>query len=152
MDPLVGRVSPPHLLQDFERFARAFPWPGVAPKSIVVKIVKRQPMPHAVFAGVGGAKAIRAAPPASASLRPEFQGSELVERDRWTVARPLVYIATDHFFFEASFGSLHSFQVLVRRILTLAVLSICRTVSMAMESTISSRTRKSRSFGNDQRR
>ncbi len=83
---------------------------------------------------------------------PIVRWSELVERDRRTVARSLVHVATDHFFFEASFGSLHSFHVLVRRILTLAVLSICRTVSMAMASTIFSRMKKSRSFGNDQRR
>ena len=79
MNPLVARVSPPHLLRDFDCFARASPWLGVAPKSIVVKIVERQPMPHAVFARAGRVKAILAAPPASTSLRPQFQGPELVE-------------------------------------------------------------------------
>ena len=90
--------------------------PGCSPKkSIVVKIVERKPMPYAVLAGVGGTKAIRTASPASARLRVDFQWTELVERDRRAVACPLVHVATDHFLLEASFGSLHSFQVLVQR-------------------------------------
>ena len=83
---------------------RVFPWPAVAAKSLVVKIAKRRPMPCAVLAGIGGTKTIRAAPPASASLRPDFQWPELVEPDRRAVARPLVHVATDHFSYRSVSG------------------------------------------------
>lgn len=95
---------------------------GVAysPTAFLVHIVKRQPVLHPVSSGIRCRQpfGVVGMTPDLASLRPDFQGAKLVEGYRGTIGGGLIHISANYFFLDLSLGSLHSFQVFIRRSLT----------------------------------
>ena len=91
-------------------------------------------------------------PPTAARLGSNLQRPELVERDRRSIGGSMVHVPPDQLFFERTFRSLQSFQVLVRCSRTLLARRICRIMSMLIDATMHSATMSPRSLPSDQRR
>ena len=101
MDSLIHRVSLPHRLQDVEYLAASLARPNVPPQLVVVQVVERQPMTHAVRAAIRCRQAVGLAgrPPTASGLRTNLQRAELVEADRRAIGRSLVHVPPDQLFF-----------------------------------------------------
>jgi hypothetical protein len=110
----------------------------IAPEFPLVDIVKGQPVPYPMSPCIGCRKpfGMVTVGPVLTRLWTNLQRPEFVEGDGWAIGRRLVYITSNYFFFDLSLGSLHSFQVFVRRSLTFRSCRIVRRVSMLIEETI----------------
>jgi hypothetical protein len=130
-----------------------FAGPHIAPQFFLVHVVKCQPMLHPVGSGIRGRQPLRMVgfAPDLSRLRPDFQRAKLVVGNRGAVGGGLIYISANQFFLDLSFGSLHSFHVLVRRSLTFFSRRIPRSVSILIFGMIFSARRYSRSFSRDHR-
>ena len=135
---LAQRIAFPHQLQHLQKLARTLPFSGMSPQLVGMDVVKSQPVANSMLPSVGCRQPIWALgrPPALAGLRTDLQGAKLVEGNRRAIGGRPIHITANHFFLDANFGSLHSFQVFVRRSRTFADLRIRRIVSMLIESTI----------------
>ena len=110
---------------------------NIAPKLLLMNIVKGQPMPNTLGSciGCGQSFGMMAVAPRLPRLWANLQGAKLVEGNGWAIGCGLIYKAANHFFFDSSLGSLHSFHVFVRRSLTFLSCKIVRKVSRQIEET-----------------
>jgi hypothetical protein len=95
MNSLTYRITLAKKLQNPKRFLMSFSAADISPQLVAMNIVKRQPVPHAVWSCVCRTQTNRLATPALTGLRANLQRPELVEGHRRTVGgRRGVYLRT----------------------------------------------------------
>src|SRR4030042_2072045 len=151
MNTLPNRIPFAKKPQDPKRFLVSFSAADISPQLVAMNIVKRQPMPHAIWSCVCRSQANWFATPALTGLRTNLQRPELVEGDRWAICRRIPFVFANPFFLDLRCVSLHSFHVFVRRSRILRPRRICRSVSKLTDLIIFSSMRYSRSLAKDHR-